>query len=159
MEIDCGKYMRLGQMLNNSQLRDHIIRSIKEEELAKVEHLATACKVIIDEERDQSAVQIHNVSLKNNQMMAYKMAEIPIKRIDKTFPSLNSTNRINAQNLKRQPIERKYTRLKRADEKKEKLFQRKRKPESLLFRYCTFNDYLVYCLIRSYFRDMIKLYR
>ena len=43
-EIDCGKYLRIGQMLNNSRLRPHIIRNITVDEVVYLENLAVACK-------------------------------------------------------------------------------------------------------------------
>ena len=75
--IDCGKFLKLGQMLNNTRLRGRIIQTITEEELEKIEHFATACKIIIDEERDQVA-QIQNSTAKNENIFS-KVDDVPMK--------------------------------------------------------------------------------
>lgn len=117
MEIDCGKYMKLGKMLNNTQLRDHIIRSISEEELARVELLATACKIIIDKERDQLA-QMQNFTATNETIMK-KIVEIAInndvhsmeREDDETSSSMNRTITTMSNTTTRQRRkQRRYTR-------------------------------------------------
>ena len=55
-EIDCGKFLNIGKILNDTNLRDIITKSMNmsDDELAEVERLAAACKIIIDEEQMES---------------------------------------------------------------------------------------------------------
>ena len=83
-EIDCGKYLRIGQMLNDSRLRPHIIRNITVDEVVYLENLAVACKVIIDNENEfklNVSQQISpNILLKHQVMKSNNtVAKNPIK--------------------------------------------------------------------------------
>ena len=104
-EIDCGKYLRIGQMLNDSRLRPHIIRNITVDEVVYLENLAVACKVIIDNENEVKlnvSQQISpNILLKHQVMKSNNtVAKNPIKvktltrneMRKKTSTHMNSTN-------------------------------------------------------------------
>ena len=128
--LDCGRYMYLGKLLNTSHLRDHIIRSIKEDELATIENLATSCKIIIDEERDQ----MQNISI-TNRRVSDRIPQNPIneqvssmKGIDKTFPPLNSANATI------KPTTQRDTKITIQDGEEKKIFHRKCKNLEKNFR-------------------------
>lgn len=95
MEIDCGSYINLGKMLNNTKLRDLITQNMKDDELAEVERLATACKIIIDQEKIET-LHIQNSTVKNV-TKSQELTEIPIKHKpfstlrNRTIPSIDST--------------------------------------------------------------------
>ena len=144
--LDCGKYMHLGKLLNSSHLRDHIIRSIKEDELATIDNLATACKSIIDEERDQ----MQNISI-TNRKVSDRIPQNPIKEqvssmngIDKTFPPLNSTNATMKLTTQRETKDN-YTRRRRDENTPQKVQKPARKlPYTSIWRYILMHKVIFY---------------
>ena len=106
-EIDCGRFLQLGKMLNNTRLRAQLVQRMEEEEVAKIEHLANECQIIIDKEM-KSLAQLENVTAKNESTI-YEITEIPIT--DNPYPkstkdqinmSINRTiSKIAAENSQR----------------------------------------------------------
>ena len=145
-KLDCGKYMYLGTLLNSSHLRDHIIKSINKDELATIENLATACKIIIDEERDQ----MQNISVTNRGVYD-RIPQNPIKTqvsslngIDNTFPPLNSTNASITHTTQRETKDN-YTRLKREENIPHKIQKPVKKlPYTSMWRYIVMYKVIFY---------------
>ena len=107
-EINCPKYQILGRMLNNSKYRNHIIGNMTEDEVFRIEDLASKCTILMNEEKIQESLEsttqvMQKLSIKDTTMLTSfkddRMSEKPIKQqtsvipeIDKAFPTLNSTN-------------------------------------------------------------------
>ena len=101
-EIDCGKFLNIGKILNDPNLRDIITKSMNmsDDELAKVERLAGACKIIIDEEQIESLTKQYSSSQSVTQF--HELTEPPISSksfatsASTIFTSRDSTSTLNA---------------------------------------------------------------
>ena len=151
-EIDCGETIKLGQMLNNSRLREKLIihLNLTDETLANMEDLANKCKIVIDEEQRQLPEEMQNTSVRTI-IVSDRMSQNPIKEqvsstkiIDITFPPSNDTNKSmknTTQQLTKEDMlganfhkENNYTRIKREGKIKQKTSEPERKYTSPLLR-------------------------